>query len=216
MRRQVALTSVMVALLAGMLAAGSHKHHRHAEQAAGGAAFKVLALSWAPNFCNDPSKKHSATECGHHLGFVVHGLWPENADGSPAATCSGGSPLGQDVVRQLLNYIPDQGLIQHEWQTHGSCRFATGQEYADAVKQAFTGLKVPGDYQAPGQDVHVAVNAIEGAFGSANGVAADDFRVSCHAGKLVNLEACYTKDLKLMSCGGVRDCSGSVELDAVK
>src|SRR4051812_19830847 len=50
------------------------------QQAAASFDYYVLSLSWAPGFCANPSNASAnPKECapGTHLGFIVHGLWPE-------------------------------------------------------------------------------------------------------------------------------------------
>jgi ribonuclease T2 len=215
--RTIAIAVCLLALVLS-LSARSHRHKQSGPPSNPGGDFYVLALSWAPNFCDDPGKSHSSSECGHnrHFGFIVHGLWPTKAGGGPSPECQGGSPLGDDTVRALLPYIPDRGLIQHEWSKHWSCH-GTPQQFADAVKAAATALKIPDKYKEPKQDITINRSQLERDFAAANSASPGDFRVSCHAGKLVNFEACMTDDAKLRSCTELRECpENEITLDAVK
>ncbi|MBV9670877.1 MAG: hypothetical protein JOZ43_07990 [Acidobacteriales bacterium] len=179
--------------------------------------FYVLAMSWAPNFCDDPSKPHSSSECDphRHLGFIVHGLWAQDANGSPAPDCPDASPLPQGTVNQLLQYIPDRGLIAHEWQRHLSCHF-TSQNIVAAFQQAASAVQVPQSYRNPQDAISVSPQQIETDFARQNNAQPTDYRTSCHAGKLVNFEACLTSDFKPRACASMPDCpAGKIALDRV-
>src|SRR5436190_7346280 len=85
-------------------------------------SYYLLVLSYAPDFCDQPQGKKDPRECGtgRHVGFVVHGLWPQGETSRGPENC-GGSPVGGDIVRTMLQYIPTESLIQHEWKAHGTC-----------------------------------------------------------------------------------------------
>jgi len=171
--------------------------------------FYLLALSWAPEFCASHPQDKSSSECdpSRHYGFVVHGLWPQNNDSTYPVSCSNASPVAVDVVRQMLTIMPDRGLIQHEWAVHGTCSGLTSREYFSLIQQAFRTVKIPDDYQHPGQAVQASPADIEQKFASANGAPADAFRVSCSKADFIGVDVCLTKDLQFQSCGNaVREC----------
>jgi len=171
--------------------------------------FYVLALSWAPEFCASQQENRSEDECdpARHYGFVVHGLWPQNDDGTYPVSCTAAIPVANDLVRQVLPFMPERGLIQHEWAVHGTCSGQSPHEYFWQVQRAFENLKVPGQYQRLAQSTQAAPKEIEQEFAAANGAPADAFRVVCSKGEFVGVNACLTKDLKYRSCGrAVREC----------
>ena len=120
-------------------------HRNSADNTPGRFDYYLLTLSWAPEFCATHAGNASSSECDptHHFGFVVHGLWPENEDGSYPQHCGSAQPVSQDTVRQMLPIMPDRGLIQHEWSTHGTCSGLDAQTYFGDIKKAFTQLQIP-------------------------------------------------------------------------
>lgn len=194
-----------------MLAASAVAKKRRQPDAAqpGKFDYYVLSLSWAPNYCAGHPTDHSA-ECkaGGHVGFVLHGLWPQTTVGRPPLSCENVSPVAAETVRHMMEYFPDRGMIQHEWQTHGSCSGLDAQEYFGKMEQAFKALKVPDQYRALDREQRVPIKELEKAFADANSAPANAFRVSCFAGQLVNVEACLSKDLQYQACTqSVHECS---------
>lgn len=184
-------------------------HHKAADNTPGSFDYYLLTLSWAPEFCATHSSSGSSSECDptHHFGFVVHGLWPENQDGSYPQHCSSAKPVSQNIVRQMLPIMPDSGLIQHEWSTHGTCSGLDSQTYFGDIKKAFSQLKIPSDYQSLARPLNASPSEIEQKFASANNAPTSAFRVSCSGPDFVALEVCVTKDLQYRQCGsGVREC----------
>lgn len=171
--------------------------------------YYVLSLSWGPNYCAGHPQDHSK-ECkaGEHVGFVLHGLWPQSNTGRPPLSCAHVSPVAAETARRMLEYFPDRGMVQHEWQTHGSCSGLSADEYFGKMEQAFTSIKVPEQFRTLDHSAKLPVKQIEKAFADANNAPANAFRISCHAGELVNLEACLSKDLQYQACtASVHDCS---------
>ena len=90
--------------------------------------FYLLNLSWSPEFCNTlktltPAElaARTSTECSAPHAFVVHGLWPQNFDGTyPSASCSRREGPREWKTR-YLDMTPDVDLLKHEWFKHGTC-----------------------------------------------------------------------------------------------
>ena len=201
------LACLCVLLSSTALYAKSHKHN--ADNTPGQFDYYLLTLSWAPEFCATEAGRGSSSECGpsHHFGFVVHGLWPENEDGSYPQHCGTAPPVSQDIVRQMMPIMPASYLIQHEWSTHGTCSGLDAQTYFGDIQKAFSQVQIPSEYRTPAQPLTAGPEQIEQKFAAANGAPASSFRVSCSGSDFVALEVCLTKDLKYRQCGsGVREC----------
>lgn len=206
-KRFVALLACSVLLLT---ASGFAKSHRkHADSTPGSFDYYLLTLSWAPEFCATHSSSAASTECDptRHFGFVVHGLWPENEDGSYPQHCASASPVAQDIVRQMLPVMPDRGLIQHEWSTHGTCSGLDAQTYFGNIRKAFSQVQIPAAYRSVAASTTVSPAQFEQQFATANNASATAFRMVCSGSEFVAIEACLTKDLQFRQCGtGLRDC----------
>jgi ribonuclease T2 len=209
MRRSYFYSLSLIVLMCAGLALGAPKHHHpSSDSQPGNFDYYLLSISWAPNYCaGHPSDHSSECRAGAGKSFVLHGLWPQADSGPYLENCGTAPPVSSDIVNHMLNYMPSASLIQHEWQTHGTCSRLSAQDYFDKVVQAFSNLQLPPAYQQVKAQQETGVQDLERAFASANGAPAGAFRVSCHSGELVNLEACLSKDLKYQSCGNsVREC----------
>lgn len=197
----------MICLLPG--SAFAQRRHSSADDTPGNFDYYLFTLSWAPELCATHGSSASPSECDpqRHFGFVVHGLWPENDDGSYPQHCAPAQPVAQSTVQQMLPIMPDRGLIQHEWATHGTCSGLDTQTYFGVVEKAFRQLQIPQEYRAPAQAVNASLADIEQKFADANHAPRSAFRVSCSSSEFVALEVCLTKDLHYRQCGsGLRDC----------
>jgi ribonuclease T2 len=205
------VTSALFCTLLYLTPSAFAKHHHHrddSEAQAGSFDYYLLALSWAPNYCaGHPSDHSSECRIGGHTAFVLHGLWPQANSGAPPISCSTAPPVAADTVDHMLNFMPSRGLIQHEWQEHGTCSGLSAQEYFAKAEQAFRNVHVPEQYSKLDREQQLSVPDLEKSFADANHAPPQAFRVSCHAGELVSLEICVDKDLQYQSCTrSVREC----------
>jgi ribonuclease T2 len=168
-------------------------------------SYYLLALSYAPDFCAQPTGNQDPRECGagRHIGFVVHGLWPQGEGGRGPENCTSTSPVSRDTVRLMLNYIPTESLIQHEWATHGSCTGLSASEYFALVQRAREMVKVPGEL-SPAKQFRLSPAEIEAKFAAANpSFPRGAFRVSCYRdAELEEVRLCLNKDLSPRVCSG--------------
>jgi ribonuclease T2 len=208
-RRLTFVLSLLAVCLLTIATSAKHRPAASADNTPGSFDYYLLTLSWAPEFCATHAGNAASSECdpGRHFGFVVHGLWPENDNGSYPQHCALAQPVAQGTVQHMLAIIPARGLIQHEWATHGTCSGLSAQDYFADVEKAFGQVQIPPEYRAPRQMMQASPDDIEQKFAAANHAPAGAFRVSCSNAEFVAVEACLTKDLKYRECGsGLRDC----------
>src|SRR5262249_3258791 len=123
---------VLVTALSTMLAGISEARPRKKKPAKPTEfSYYVLVLSYAPDFCAQPQGQKDPRECGtgRHVGFVVHGLWPQGESTRGPENCGPARPVPQAVVQSMLKYIPTESLIQHEWAAHGTCSGLSATDY---------------------------------------------------------------------------------------
>ncbi|HVJ04350.1 MAG TPA: hypothetical protein VM578_01625 [Candidatus Saccharimonadales bacterium] len=216
---RIALRSLLAfALLAALVvpSAARSRHKNYSQPSAPGEFdYYLLSLSWAPNFCATHSGNANECGIGRHRAFVVHGLWPQGEQGRLNQPCQHTSPVAEDVVRYALNFYPDAGLVQHEWQCHGSYSGLSARDYFTAVGHAYQSLHFPSSVAALSSDTRQNSATLVREFEQSNSAPQGSFVSSCHDGELVAIEACFTKDLKLRSCSpGLHSCSGPLLLRA--
>lgn len=119
--------------------------------------YYMLALSWSPAFCEAQRHKnqgdipqHLVYQCANNqnFGWVIHGLWPQNAKARSVEDhpryCQGDLPqVPPKVIEQYLPESPGAALLQGEWEKHGSCAFESAESYFAKQKALFYSLKLP-------------------------------------------------------------------------
>ena len=203
----VPIALLLLALLAA--AAGSSKHHgsRKAKQGTPGVFdYYLLTLSWSPEFCHSHADR---PECqSGHRGFVVHGLWPQYTDGYPE-NCSTAPGLSNPA--EMADIMPDAGLVNHEWSTHGTCSGLDAENYFKLLRRAFRSVKVPERFTASRENLSISPQEVKNEFVQANpNLRADELTVSCGNNYLTSVSLCLTKDLKPTACQNLRDCRANV------
>ena len=184
-------------------------------------SYYVLSLSYAPDFCAQPTSNKDPRECGtgRQVGFVVHGLWPQVEGGRGPENCGSASPVSQEIVRATLRYIPTESLIQHEWATHGTCTGLSASEYFTFVRRARDMLKIPDDLKAPARLLQFPSTAIEAKFAAANpNFPRGAFRTSCYRNsELQEVRISLNKDLSPRVYGsGGGSCGRTVLIRPVR
>lgn len=210
---------LIVLLSAASAGAGSRKKKPPKD---GAFSYYVLSLSYAPDFCAQPTGNKDPRECGagRRIGFVVHGLWPQGENGRGPENCGSASPVSQDIVRATLSYMPAESLIQHEWASHGACSGLASADYFALVRRARDMIRIPDDLKAPARQLTLNPEEVEARLAAANpGFPKGAFRVSCYrSGELQEIRICLNKDISPRVCGsGAGSCAaGTVLLRPVR
>jgi ribonuclease T2 len=161
--------------------------------------FYVLALSWSPGFCALEGDEKNRNQCrsGSGLGFVVHGLWPQNERGYPIDCGPAGRTPSRQAMGVAREVFPEEGLARHQWRKHGVCAGSSPTDYFNDVKRARAAVVVPPQFKAVDKVQTLAPIDLERAFVAANpGLRADMMAVACRRNELQEVRICLSKDLR--------------------
>lgn len=202
MNTRTALGAIGLGLLIAAVVPAARSHRgQHSDP--GAFDYYVLSLSWAPDFCATAGSIGTANECGsgRHVGFVVHGLWPQANTGRGPEDCGPSSPVAQAIVNLMLPYIPTSGLIQHEWSTHGTCSGLSPSDYFSAVRKARNSVQIPPQFTSLTQSTSETTSEIEGEFAASNpNFPQAAFHATCSTGMLQEARICFDKNLAPQAC----------------
>jgi ribonuclease T2 len=213
-RMKAVILTLLAVLLAGCPSAEpaaaqsgtGNTSSKSSNQSQSGFDYYLLNLSWSPAFC---STHRSAPECAQHATFVMHGLWPENNDGTYPQSCS--NAPGPADPSKYSDVYPDPGLLQHEWQKHGTCSGLSPDDYFTAARKAFQSVTIPSQLAGLTAQTSMAPEDILGLFTAANpGIQRASLTLSCSNNNLSEIEVCLDKSLQPTSCGVVRTCGATV------
>ncbi|MGA9333944.1 MAG: ribonuclease T2 [Rudaea sp.] len=201
-RRSVVTLAICI-LTAG--AAFAHGHHHRKQRSSGGHFdYYVMSLSWSPSYC--ATHPHDPTQCGHQgFGFVLHGLWPQYRNGSWPQHCTAQGTPDEATIKRALAFMPSRHLIEHEWQTHGSCTGLGPDDYFGRADRAFANVKIPVALRAPKVSPALSANDLVDAFMQTNpGMTRNMISIACHDGnELTEVRVCLDKDtLAPQACSG--------------
>lgn len=164
--------------------------------------YYLLNLSWSPEFCYSHP---NATECAAHPTFVLHGLWPQNTSGSYPQNCS--NAPGPADPASFSDIYPDQGLLEHEWRTHGTCSGLNAADFFNTARTAYKSVVIPATLSNLSSQISMPPDEIVSLFTRANpGLAPQNMAISCGHNFLTAVEVCLDKSLQPIACGPIRSC----------
>eukprot|EP00762_Andalucia_godoyi_P003111 ANDGO_01066.mRNA.1 Extracellular ribonuclease LE len=94
--------------------------------------FFVWAQGWPGSTCIIADIQHHPCNATVEPanGFLIHGLWPNNNDGSYPSNCNPNQPFDMSKVQSLKSELQEYWpslfdgplfLWEHEWEKHGTC-----------------------------------------------------------------------------------------------
>ncbi|KAN0031617.1 hypothetical protein ACTFIV_005482 [Dictyostelium citrinum] len=185
--------------------------------------FYLFVQQWIYSYCE-------STNCIQNKireAFTIHGLWPENQDGSYPSFCSGPSFNVKDIENlenQLnIDWISlteaNEDFWSSEFSKHGTCAIESDSlvngtySYFQAGVDLYQKLNLTQALETeniyPSSKYISAskiVSAVQNQFGGKPGMQCDDSKIS-------TIAMCITKDLAIMDCPDLDgwSCDGDVQ-----
>ena len=179
----------------------------------------ILAVSWSPEYCrgdraSDPGNYQCNGSIGR-FGFVLHGLWPDAANGPSPQWCAPAAPLSPAEIKTNLCMTPVPWLIQHEWAKHGTCMARDPQDYFKVSRILWQSLQLP-DADKLSRARYPTAGDLRRAFVARNpGWKREAVGVLVsNGGWLRELYLCYGKDFRPAACD--RNASGARDSVPIK
>jgi len=166
--------------------------------------YLILAISWTPSWCAVEGAARGAERCapGADAGWLVHGLWPQYAQGGWPEFCDSphdGPSRAQTAA--MVDIMGSGGLAFHQWRKHGTCTGLSPEVYFAATRAAFEHLTMPARVTASAEDLRKSPDALLEAFRAANpGIGADMAILTCRDGMAQEIRLCLDNELAPRRC----------------
>jgi ribonuclease T2 len=211
--------SVLVALIAltivsvGMSDAWEARSGKQrGDSVAGGFDYYLLTLSWSPTFCLTHRENEQCSGKGY--GFVLHGLWPQYANGGWPQSCPPRVALSPAERARGLMVFPTRKLLEHEWTKHGTCSGLGASAYLELADKAVSAVRIPEKLQPLSTSYYFQAQEIARLFRQSNpGIPANGIAIICKGPELSEVRVCMGKDLAFAACGkGVKNQCRSADI----
>lgn len=198
--RALALLTTLVLALGVASEPAAARHHRAGPvPGSRGFDYYVLALTWTPGFC---ATHRDPIECGHGLGFGLHGLWPQYEGHGYPQNCSHAA-IPAPVRAKYENIYPSPSMMDHEWPKHGTCSGLDPASYFELSDKYRKEVAIPAGYTSARTIGAQEIPALKRALQEANpGLPADGIQTSVAGGVLTEVRICLTKAGTFRTCAG--------------
>lgn len=172
--------------------------------------YYVLSLSWSPTFCAEQGHRNgNEQQCAPRArpyAFVLHGLWPQHTRGWPQDCRSPDRGfVPRPVARRMLDIMPSERLVFHEYRKHGTCSGLGVDGYFDLARRLYEKVKIPQRFvNLQDNRLFVAQEELVRDFLRANpGLRPDMLAVSCGGpgNRLKEVRICFDKSGAFRACG---------------
>lgn len=176
--------------------------------------YTLLSLSWSPAYCATDAGRKNTRQCGKQqpYGMVVHGLWPQHADGTWPQCCQPVDAVkSSPAVEQVSKVMIGPTLLQHEWSKHGSCITSRQDQYFGAINRVVSDLGLAPGLPGTGLD-RIKVSELKKNWAAPPA----SISVRCKGKRLKEVHICLDKALSPIPCPEAErkadNCPGTVDL----
>ncbi len=219
MRAGLGLVAVVIALAVYMVSSPKAVTNQRE-------SYLLLAISWTPSWCAAEGDARGDDRCdrGSGAGWLVHGLWPQNDDGTWPEFCdSPHAAPSRNMTRAMEDIMGSSGLAAYQWRKHGSCSGLSPQDYFAATRAAFAAIRLPPAtaLSRAGDDARLRPDALLDRLRSDNPAIDPDMAIAtCQGGMLREVRICLSLDLTPTRCDESvlnRECrSATTRLPAIR
>ena len=191
---------------------GDYQDYRSGRQSTAGVFdYYLLSLSWSPTYCAEQGDRGGRDEeqCAPRsrpYAFVLHGLWPQYHRGWPQDCRSGDRGfVPKPVARRMLDIMPSERLVFHEYRKHGTCSGLGVDGYFDLARSLYSKVQIPERFVGLRDTrMFVSPDEVVQEFVRANpGLRPDMLAVSCGGAgnRLKDVRVCFDKGGSFRTCG---------------
>lgn len=178
--------------------------------------YYALVMSWSPSYCAGARREGYDPQCdrqdGKRYSFVLHGLWPQYAPRGWPQDCQmrsrGGAFVPRPLINSMLDIMPSDKLVIHEYRKHGTCSGLEPAAYYDLARKLFSKVRIPDAYVNPFETNFVSPRELMAEFGKSNPwLRPNMIAVDCGGtgNRLSEIRICFSRDGQPTACSRNED-----------
>ena len=176
--------------------------------------YYALVLSWSPSYCAGTRRDGYDPQCdrtdGKRYSFVLHGLWPQYSPKGWPQDCPvrGRSFVPRPLINSMLDIMPNDKLVIHEYRKHGTCSGLEPAQYFDFARKLYKSVVIPDELRHPFETKFISPADLVADFSRANPwLKPNMIAVDCggSGNRLTEIRICFGKEGQPVACSKNED-----------
>jgi len=177
--------------------------------------YYALVMSWSPSYCAGARREGYDPQCdrqdGKRYSFVMHGLWPQYSPRGWPQDCpvrGRGAFVPRPLINSMLDIMPSDRLVIHEYRKHGTCSGLEPGPYYDLARKLFQAVRIPEQYTNPFETTFVSPRELMADFSKVNPwLKPNMIAVDCGGpgNRLSEIRICFSKEGQPTACSRNED-----------